>query len=115
MFTVVKYSFLILLEIIKRHLPEIQKGCQIFLEKAFLAFDFWFTIAYELLDIAVLCLVVFVKWFIHTEFARELKKATVQTIACPIESTKALVSSIRRQASSAWQFRQELIAEYAYA
>lgn len=115
MFSIVKCLILILAEIIKRNLPEIKKLVQITLDKAFLAFDFWFALAYELLDIAVLCLVVFVKWFVKTEFARELKKATVQTVACPIASTKALVSSIRRQALSAWTFRQELIREYAYA
>lgn len=115
MIAIIKYSVLILLEIIKRHLPEIKKGCQIFLEKAFLAFDFWATIAYELLDIAVLCLIVFIKWFVKTELCRELAKATVQTVTCPVASTKALISNIRRQALSAWTFRQELIREYALA
>lgn len=113
MFRILKLSILILIEIIKRNLPEIKKGCQLLAERAFLIFDFWATIAYELLDITVLCLVVFIKWSIQTEFCRELKKATVQTIACPIESINSMFNSIRKNALSAWIFRKELIAEYA--
>ena len=114
MFTIIKYTFLVLIEIIKRNLPEIKEQAEILADKAFLAFDFWATLAYELLDIAVLCLVVFVKWFIHTELVRELEKATIQIITTPAAELRSCASKIRGWVESAWTFRKELVAEYCF-
>lgn len=109
MLFVIKYLFLILFEIVKRNLPEIKESCQIFAEKAFLAFDFWATLVYELLDIAILCLIVFIKWIVQTELVRELVRATIQIITTPAAELRFLVKDIRRQAESAWTFRKEVL------
>lgn len=114
MFRILKLSILILIEIIKRNLPELKELVQITLEKAFLAFDFWFTLIYELVDIAILCLVVFVKWLVHTELVRELTRSTTEIIATTAAELRSCVGNIRRQAESAWTFRKDLVAEYCY-
>lgn len=116
---ITKYSTISVYLFTKRQIPEIKLAAEIAGEKAFLAFDFIFTLLYELIPIAILAVGVFLKWVWQLpvtlavrEFLTEMRLAIFQVILSPWLSTAIFLREIGGEMRYLWRFRQELINEY---
>lgn len=116
---ITKYSTLSIYEFTKRQIPEVKLAAEIAGEKAFLAFDFIFTLLYELIPIAILAVGVFLKWVWQLpitlavrEFADEMRLAIFQVILSPWLSTAIFLREIGGEIRYLWNFRQELVNEW---